>query len=155
MPPTGKTELTPRDSILLLATFPVPLDQRFAIDPCLAFRPFRLESADSDLARAPDAAPTGQTSETAKERVSLYAFQFLSQGSELLFISCIFNRVQPVHTLLPKNGAARFGPTSEIRRGRVLARSRACRQAAVHVALHGGRRGKCGENRMESEDRLI
>ncbi len=35
LPPTGKTYPTPRNSILPLTGFPVLLDQRFAIDPCL------------------------------------------------------------------------------------------------------------------------
>ena len=90
---------------------------------------------DSDLTRAPDAAPTGQTSETAEERVSLYSLRFISQVVETLFICCIFNRVQLIHNPLPENSAPRLVPAREIREGRALTREQACRQAGVHVAL--------------------
>src|ERR1700730_2931580 len=49
---------TPRDSILPLTDIPVRLDQRLAIDPYWPSLT-HLAMLQSDLARAPDAAPTG------------------------------------------------------------------------------------------------
>jgi hypothetical protein len=64
---------------------------------------------ESDLARAPDAAPTGKTWERVKERFCFYAFHFYSQSKECAFISLEINRVQPVHKAVPSFGAVAVG----------------------------------------------
>jgi hypothetical protein len=49
------------------------------------------------LVRAPDAAPTGKTSERVKERLWFYSFYFFRQSFSAPFNLFRFNRVQPVH----------------------------------------------------------
>jgi len=70
--------------------------------PALSYRPL-LTLADlprgyrCDPARAPDAAPTGKTSERVKERLCFYSFHFFRQ-SNLRFCNLPFiKRVQPAH----------------------------------------------------------
>jgi hypothetical protein len=58
-------------------------------------------NAESDFARAPDAAPTGKTSEAVKERVCFYAFHFKSQYKTSSCICRKINRVQAVHNGVP------------------------------------------------------
>jgi hypothetical protein len=74
---------------------------------------FLLSSCDAkgDLARAPDAAPNGKTSEAVKERLSFYTFGSGSQWKCPNYIYLQFNRVQRVHRrvqremcILPKRG---------------------------------------------------
>ena len=64
--------------------------------PLLAFPQSSCDVA-GDSARAPDAAPTGQTLEAVKERVCFYSFYFCSQRKRERRMFLRFNRVQPVH----------------------------------------------------------
>jgi hypothetical protein len=61
---------------------------------------------ESDLTRAPDAAPTGKTSERVKERVFFYSFHFYSQTKTRVFIPCKISRVQPLHRAMTSFGAS-------------------------------------------------
>jgi len=93
--------------------------------PALCYRPLRtlsLASCDRepDLARAPDAAPTGKTAEAVKERVWFYAFCGGSQSKSGGNMCLILNRVQAVHRRVQRKwcrGWARFGKIPGIYRG--------------------------------------
>jgi hypothetical protein len=60
-----------------------------------------------DLARAPDAAPTGKTSERVKERLWFYHSHFCRQWNSPIFNLPFINRVQTVHRHVPQNCAPR------------------------------------------------
>jgi hypothetical protein len=76
--------------------------------PALCYRPLRTlpqSSCDGkgDLVRAPDAAPTGKTSEAVKERVWFYSSYSRSQQKSCACKLFIFNRMQAVHRHMPRN----------------------------------------------------
>ncbi len=125
LPPTGKTGLTPRDSILLLTGFPVRLDQRFAIDPRVTFCPYA--SRARAVIRLEPRTPhqPGKLQKLSKNECGSTLFQIVVNSFCAFVCACIFNRVQPVHKALPENRAAsRIAP--------LRVRRRSCRAASYH-----------------------
>jgi hypothetical protein len=111
-PPTGKTG-SRLGTLSCLQQSLVPLDQRFAIDPYRTLICLGLENLQRDAIRIPDSPPTGETFQTAEERLCftppIFSVKPKAQSTSSLFSSICMLSTAPCHD----NWAGAFGKCRE------------------------------------------
>ena len=154
LPPTGKTELTPRDSILLLTKFPVRLDQRFAIDPCRTLRPSASRAWTVTWLEPRTPHQPGKLQKRSKNDalVLLRGFKSIALCCEISLVFSIecSSSTSPCQKMVQ----CCLSRSREMCAWRVLSRRLASEEGAVHAGRRQMQSGKGGKNREDIDELL-